>query len=518
MVFSLSPSCSAPPRTGSWVEHELGPGQQQVHQEHETRGPESDPLAGVGDVGKLDAAAIDRLDEGQVAAALARVGDAAPAGRLALRGARLAWHHGDDAGARALIARAASAADEKLVHAELVELGKLVAAPVAVQQKVIAVLLPLSGRFSAVGSELKTAVQVAPAEGATWLFVDTKGEPEGAVAAVESAYAKGAIAILGPAGEREGLAAARAAALRGIPIGLLAPGDGADVGAGVFRMVESPADEGRWVAKLAADENYPTVAVFAPRDDVGREEAEAFVAEAKRLGLSVNKQGSYDPTGGNLEPDVKDFLDLVPARNPRLAEHLARYGVKKGWTTFSPDVAFSLLYVPDRYDRAALVAAFLPYFGVELRTTEFPDPDALKRKHGGHMPQVVQLVGGAGWHHPTLPIRGGTAVQGALIVDAFPGELGSDEAARFAGEYQRRTGRTPSTAAAEAHDAAWLMARARREVAAGSPDPRGTMRTALAHGKLDDGACGKAAIGADGELARAPSLLQVEGDQLVIAP
>lgn len=502
-------ACSHP-KPGSWVERDL------TTTTHETRGSASEPLPDV-DVSKLDAAGIDRLDEAQLQAALARVGDAAPAGRLALRGARLAWHRGDDAAARALLARAASAADEATVHAELVALGKQVAATPAVQPKLIAVLLPLSGRFSSVGSELRAAIQAAPGEGASWLFLDTKGEVDGAIAAVEQAYQKGAIAILGPAGEREATAAARAASLHDIPIGLLAPADGADPGAGVFRMVESPADEGRAVARIAADESFPTVAVLAPRDDVGSDSAAAFVDEAKRLGLAVTRQGSYDPTGGNLEPDVKDFLDLVPARNPRLAEHLARYGAKKGWQTFSPDVAFSLLYVPDRYDRGALVAAFLPYFGVELRTTEFPDPDALKRKHGGHMPQVVQLVGGAGWHHPTLPVRGGTAVQGALVVDTFAGELGSDAAAAFVADYQKRTGRPPSAVAAQAHDAAWLVARARREAAASS-DPRAAMRAALARAKLDDGACGAAALGPDGEITRAPSVLQVEGDQLVVAP
>src|SRR5262249_57514227 len=112
--------------------------------------------------------------------------------------------------------------------------------------------------------------------------------------------------------------AARQASLRGIPIGLLAPSDGADASAGVFRLVSSPGDEGRAIAHIAANEGFPTVAVFAPRDDVGAESAEAFVAEARRLGLAVAKQGTYDPTGGSLEPDVKEFLVLVPGRTPPL--------------------------------------------------------------------------------------------------------------------------------------------------------------------------------------------------------
>ena len=285
----------------------------------------------------------------------------------------------------------------------------------------------------------------------------------------------------------------------------------------MFRAVDSPADEGRAVARLAAAEGYPTVAVLAPRDDVGAETAEAFVAEARQLGLAVTKEGGYDPTGGNLEPDLKQFLDLVPERNPRFAAHLARHR-QKAWTTFSPDIPYALLYVPDRHDRAALVAAFLPYFGVELRTSDFPDPARLARKHGGRIPQVVQLVGGAGWNHPTLPTRGGAAVQGALIVDTFAGALGADAAAQFAAAFQQRTGRVPSAAAAQAHDAAALVAAARAQLAASAPDPRAALRAALARARLADGACGPASMGPDGEVQRAPTILEVQGDQLLLVP
>ena len=505
-------ACGARPAKAEWVEREDGARYGQSHTSGEGEGT---PAGAAIDIASLDAPAIDALDEATVLTALERIGDAAPAARLALRAARLAHHRGEDAEARAMIARASSAADEPAVHTELAALATALAVP-PVDPNVIAVLLPLTGRFAAIGNELRTAIQLAPGSGTTWLFLDTRGEPDGAAAAVEAAVARGAIGILGPVGQREALVAARAAALHQLPIALLAPADGADAMAGVFRLVDSPSDEGREVARLAAAESFPTVGVFAPRDDLGQEAADAFVAEATKLGLAVTAQGAYDPTSGDLETDVKTFLNLIPAQNPRLAAHLAKQG-KKGWATFSPEIPYSLLFLPDRYDRAAIVAAFLPYFGVELRTSEFPDAARLQRKHGGHLPQVVQLVGGSGWNHPSLPIRGGAAVQGAMIVDAFIGDLGGDTGAQFAAVFQQRTSRTPSAAAAQAHDAALLVGRA-RALAAASKEPRVALRLAIAHAKLDDGACGPAAMDPEGELAREPNVLEVQGDQLIVAP
>ncbi len=491
ILLALAIAACGPKVQQSWIEREVPLGTSHVGAD--TSGGAAAPV----DISKVDLSNIDALDEATVLTVLERVGDAAPAAALALRAARLAHHRGDDDEARVLLARAASAADEASVRAELAELARAVAAP-AVQTQTIAVLLPLSGRFAAIGSELKVAVQSAQAvavPGTSWMFIDTKGEADGASAAVEQAYAKGAIGILGPVGQREALAAARAASLRGMPIALLAPGDGADPAAGVFRMVDSPADEGRAAARVAQVEGYPAVGVFAPRDDVGGEAADAFAEEAAKLGMSIAARGTYDPTG-NVEADVRTFLNLVPAQNPRFAAHVAKVGPKKAYTTFSPDVPFSLLYVPDRYDRAAIVAAFLPYYGVELRTTEFPDPERLKRKHGGNVPQVVQLVGNSGWNHPSLPIRGGMAVQGALIVD------------------------TCHAARDQAHDAALIVAAARKEAAAAQTaiEPRAALREKIARARLDDGACGPAAMDVDGELHREPSVLEVAGEQLIPAP
>ena len=503
------------PKPGAtWVEHEGA----QAHESNPNRARLPSQLsqpssARLVNLAKLSPATIDELDEATARLVVERLANAAPAAAVALRAARLAHHRGDDATARDDLAHATTAADAATLGAPLAELAsELVDTPIHPER--VAVLLPLSGKYGAVGAELRAAIELAPAQGTKWLFLDTKGEPAGATAAVEAAARQGAIAILGPVGAREFTAAARAAVLHAIPIALLGPEDGADPAAGVFRVVGSPSDEGRAVAQLAKANNFGIVAVFAPRDDIGAESSDAFTTAAVRLGLQVVKQGTYDPTGGDVEPDVKQFLDLVPARNPELAEHLRRAKTTKiGWETFSPDITYSLLYIPERYDRAAIVAAFLPYYNVELRTSEFPDVRMLSKKHGGHVPTVVQLVGGAGWHHPSLPLRGGTAVQGALIVDSFPGDLGADIAASFTADFQNRTQRSPTSAAAEVFDAATLIAAARAKAST-----RATMRSAIARGSLDDGACGSAKMDVDGELYRTYTTLEVQGDELIIAP
>jgi plasmid stability protein len=170
--------------------------------DHETHATAEHAPAGQAAIGDPDA-----MDEAAVTAALARVGDRAPAAALALRAARLAHHRGDDAEARADLARAANADDEPRVHDALGRLAAEVAAP-PVDPATIAVLLPLSGRFASVGAELRAAIELAPPDGASWLFLDTRGEPDAAIAAVDTAFARGAIGVLGPAGTREAIAAA----------------------------------------------------------------------------------------------------------------------------------------------------------------------------------------------------------------------------------------------------------------------------------------------------------------------
>jgi ABC-type branched-subunit amino acid transport system substrate-binding protein len=136
------------------------------------------------------------------------------------------------------------------------------------------------------------------------------------------------------------------------------------------------------------------------------------------------------------------------------------------------------------------------------------------------VPQVVQLVGSSGWHHPGLLPRGGPAVEGALIVEVYAGgddeDYASEDAARFAEAFRSRTGRLPTQVTAQAYDAATLVFDARERAAASRAPSRAAMTAALAGARLTAGACGPAAIDRRGAIARDPILVRVDGGGFVL--
>jgi len=380
----------------------------------------------------------------------------------------------------------------------------------------LAVLLPLSGPHRAIGEELKIAIEVFAdgAQGIELSFFDTAGDRERAAARVEEAARAGAAAILGPVGDVESRAAAARAVELGIPIAVLSPGATVPA-AGVYRLVHSAEWEARAAAKVAKLLGFKTAAVLAPRDEHGAAATRAFARVARGLGMRIVATGSYDPTASDLEPDLKAFFGLDPKTNERLRLHMRRHG-KDGWKSFSPDIDYELLFVPDHYRRASLVASYLPYFNIEPRTRELMNAYALRRKHGGRLPSVVQLMGTSAWHHPALIPAGGSAIEGALLIDVFLGtgdaeDYAFDAAAQFADAFERRSGRPPSALAAQTRDAAALVA----GVVATATDRR-AVREGLARAHIAEGACGPARVGPSREVEREPLVLRIDNGEFVL--
>lgn len=422
--------------------------------------------------------------------------------------AKMAYHVGDRENLDALIEEAGESdwlgEEVKAFRNQLVH---------QIQKNRVAVLLPLSGPYGRIGKTIKQAIVLAADGDAELSFLDTKGTHEGAVDAVRRAAEIGASFILGPVGQGESYAAASEAVRRRLPIVLLSSGEGAP-SEGVFRLWSSENSEAEQAAIAAVDIGMSRFAVFGPRDEHGEAQARAFAREARRRGAEVVVEQFYDPTGTELQPDLKKLFALDPEKNERYRKHLRDFGVKDGWKTFSPDVNFDAIFIPDVYDKAALVASYLPFFNVEVRSRDVMNTMALKRKHGGRIPSVVQLIGTSGWHHPGLIPRGGKAVEGAIVIDLFSGgrnvDASSEPAARFHEAFIKRYNRAPGRTAAQAFDAATMALRVHEVSKGQSREFRQAFIEGLQRLKLEDGACGPARVLPTGGLQRAGVVLRVE--------
>lgn len=462
-------------------------------------------------------------------AALVRIADALPASELRelpgrteaaaivdLRMALVLRHQGDLAGARRLLKRAEHATrlgpNLEALRASL--------ARVTVDASKIAVLLPMSGKFAAIGEELWAGMSLALGQesAASVTVYDTLGTEAGATQAVERALKAGSLLAIGPAGRLESRAAARAASAADLPIALLAPESNAtDSEAGVFRLALSPSFEAEQAAIVAVELGYRVLAVMTPRDETGREQARAFAETARRNGAEVVAIGSYDPSAATLEQDFKKFLGLEATINRRYRRHLRTYG-RKSWKSFTPTLPFDFLYIPDTVERGSLAASYLPFFNVEVRTHDEMSITRLQTKHRGRVPRVVQVMGGASWMDPSLGARGGAAVEGALVIGTCPGGHGMDLSERgrsFSDAFLQQRGRTPSAAAATANDAMNIVLQV-REWAAAHGGTRADATRAMRNAQLRDGVCGTQTMHASGQVEGEIEVLRVEQGHLEI--
>jgi hypothetical protein len=331
---------------------------------------------------------------------------------------------------------------------------------------------------------------------------------------VDTAAQKGAVAILGPVGTREAVAAARAASLHGIPIALLAPGRRRGPGRGRVSSRRLAGDERVAVAKLALDDNFPTVGVFAPRDDVGQDAADAFVAEANALGVARHRAGHVRSDRRQPRARRQAVLESDPGEEPDLAEHLRKNPKTAGRRSRRRAVhaALRARSLRPRRDRRRVLCRTSASSCARARS---PIPTSLQRKHGGRSRRSCSSSA-ARLASPELADARRCGGAGRVDRRRVRRRGGGDLAPRSMQRFQQKTG-TPRAAPLPKRTTRDAR-RATRGLPPAAADPRAAFRSALARGKLDDGACGPAAIETDGELVRTPLILEVQGDELVAAP
>lgn len=458
--------------------------------------------------GHLDLAALTRLLE-----TLPPESPALPT--VAMKRCRVLLHLRDWAGAEAaardLLARWPGSPWAPDATAALARITKLT----AVRPDVIGVAVPLSGPQKRWGDAILQGIGLALGEGAGIRLAirDTRGEPDGAAAAIEAlALEEGAIAIVGGVTNAEAERAAATAEELGVPLISLSKQDGVTAaGPYVFQHMLTAGAQARALADLfMGKRGLKRFAIMYPQVAYGAELANAFWDEVEARGGEVRAAESYPMDRTTFTPLVKemvgkrwldertDFVEGVKEIAQKEADPFRRRKqLEKLRDGLAPVVDFDAVLIADFARNVKLITPALAVEDV-LTTTCLPDEVKRVEKTTGRKDlKPVQLLGGNGWgSDPSLfdlsPGGAGRHVRCAVFVDGFFAGSTRAETRRFAEAYLRKYGGAPSILEASAYDAVKL---ARAVLEQGQARTRPALRDGLAAVKGFKGATGDLTVG-----------------------
>ena len=330
-------------------------------------------------------------------------------------------------------------------------------------KRTIGVLLPLSGRYAAVGELARRGIELAlaRAEALGWpasevVTIDTMGDPSVAAAGLNKlATEHHAVVVLGPLLSSEGEVLAQQAQDLGVPLMMMVQRPGlAENRSNVFNTwVTAEEQIDALVEHAVRRMGLSSFAVAYPAKESSARLTTRFLEQVEAAGASIAAIESYEPAATDFRETAQRlkgtfYLETPPAEAdlvlPFLGE-LKKPQLVDPQVELVPGVDFQAVFVPDNYKRVSMVAPGFLFeeinLGAHLPVEEYPE---------------VVLMGGAALNHPELVSRGGKYTEGAVLVDSF--FLGSDDPAvhNFAEAYRLAWNKDPSIIEANAYDTALL--------------------------------------------------------------
>ncbi len=374
------------------------------------------------------------------------------------------------------------------------------AAGTKVDPDFVAVLLPLTGPYALPAESLRAAIELGNehAGGALRLaFFDTGGTPEKCVAALEQAtLQQGASLVIGPLLKEEALQCATVAQAIHVPLVTLTSSEEVlAAGDQVYRAFPSTEQLVEALLKETYDvraiERY---AIVHPSTPFGENAARIFADAVVARGGTVPARAAYDPEQTDFRGTAKNLGKKdYKARSgefSRLKREAEQNRQDPGKVVLPPLIDYDAIFVPDSYQRVALLASALAF-------EEFPV--GRFKAHREDTPLV--LLGLNAMNNDELARRGGTYVQDAIFVDAFDPRVDDAPTDAFLDAWRERGKSDPTVVEAAAYDTTRLVAAV---VAAG-----GDRATALVSTRLTAPVAGTIGFGADRQLARNWRLLTV---------
>jgi ABC-type branched-subunit amino acid transport system substrate-binding protein len=385
-----------------------------------------------------------------------------------------------------------------------------------VRPNVIGVAVPLSGRYKRWGEAILQGVGLALSEGTGLRLAvrDTRGEPEGAAAAVEAlALEEGAIVVIGGATNAEGERAALAAEELQVPFLSLSKQEGLTAtGPNVFQNMLTAGAQARALTEFAMGRRgMKRFAIMYPSLSYGVELANAFWDEVEARGGEIRGAETYAADRTTFTPLVKDmvgklYLDERADYADRIREiaqrekdpFRRRKAIEKARERLEPVTDFEAIFIPDFSRNVKLIA---PALAVEDVVTQTCLPEEVRRiaKTTGRPDlRPVQLFGANGWGgdpslFDTSPGAPGRHLRCAIFVDGFFAGSSRPATRAFVEAFGKKySGQIPTILEASAYDAAKM---ARLVLAERRAQTRAQLRDGLAGVKGFSGATGDLAMG-----------------------
>lgn len=248
----------------------------------------------------------------------------------------------------------------------------------------VGILLPLSGPHKQVGQALLNAAQLALVDVGIRNFElvirDTKGTPEGAQAAANTAIRQGASLIIGPLFSAE--VAAVKPVVRANNMNMIAfSTDWSQADQSTFLMGFMPFAQVTRVVNHAALQGYKNLGIIAPHNDYGNAVVETAGQVARRNNIRVTKVARYRGETDDYNRVVQDFtdynqrmmeterqraaLEAIPAekRSVRQQEDLRKLRKKRA----TGPLPFDMVLLAAGGDQAIEIGGLLAHYDVDFR-------------------------------------------------------------------------------------------------------------------------------------------------------
>jgi hypothetical protein len=310
---------------------------------------------------------------------------------------------------------------------------------------VVAFLVPLSGPHAAVGRDMLDAAQMAlftVADKRTVLLPrDTRGTPEGAVAAFRSALAEGAAIVLGPLFAASARAVAPLAREHGIPV-LSFSNDAAVAETGVFVLGFRPEEQVARVLDYAIGQGLRRIALLASEDAYGQRALAAWRATLARHGMSDAGLHALAPAA---QPELDAAVRRLSAYDARRAALEQQKSALRARDDEVARAALAQLATQDTFGPPPFDALLIAEGGLRLRSI------AALAAYYDITPPTVRFLGTARWLEEDPQLANVDVLRGSWLATRDP-----EGDAAFRRRFAELFGREPAPLAVLAHDAAAL--------------------------------------------------------------